>query len=103
MSTISELKKRAQSKNIPFDLDENWLSKKLNLKKCEVSDIPFNHDKGAWCTQSIDRINSDHGYTKHNCKVILLGLNTGKGQNCTYDEIYNIAKAFVKEHERKNI
>lgn len=102
MDKLNYLFKRAQSKKMDFDLDKKWLSKKLRLKKCEVSGLPFNYHKGPWHTLSIDRIDSNHGYTKENCKAILLGINIGKGQNCTYDEVYTISKAFVEKYEKDN-
>ena len=64
-----------------------------------MSNLPFDPDKGAWYTQSIDRVNNDKGYTKDNCKVVLWGINVGKGTS-SYAELYKISKAFVKKFEQ---
>ena len=94
-SKLQIVKKRAKEKKLMFDLDKRWMLEKLNEKNCDLSNIPFDHDKGVWYTHSIDRVNNNGGYTIDNCKVILWGLNAGKGQNCSYDELYTISKAFV--------
>lgn len=96
---LAELKKRALFKNVQFDLDSQWIRTKLNKKNCEVSNLPFNHDKGVWYTQSIDRTDNNHGYTKDNCKVILWGMNVGKGSN-SYEDLYNVSRAFIKQFEK---
>jgi len=100
---LQSVRKRSIEKQIPFDLDKKWMSEKLNIKNCEVSNILCDHDKGVWYTQSIDRTDNNGGYTKDNCKMVIWGLNVGKGQNCSYEEIYKIAKGFIEQYDRKNI
>jgi len=82
------------------NLDQEWLNEKYNLKNCEISGIAFNPTMGPWHTLSIDRIDNKQGYTKQNCKAVLLGLNAGKGEYCTYEELYNIAKSFIAKYEK---
>ncbi len=97
---LQSLRKRAKEKKIPFDLDKKWMSKKLDLKNCEVSNIQFDHDNGVWHTPSIDRVDNDMGYIKDNCKAIIWGINVGKGQSLSYDDLYKISKLFVEKFER---
>ena len=101
MRKLTELKKRASFKNMQFNLDHSWMYYKLNQKNCEVSNLLFDHDKGVWYTQSIDRVNNNHGYTKDNCKVVLWGMNVGKGTS-SYEDLYEISKAFIKQFEESN-
>lgn len=98
---LSSIKKRARLKNIEFNLDYNWMCSKLKQKNCEVSNLLFDHDKGVWYTQSIDRVNNNHGYTKDNCKIVLFGMNVGKGTS-SYEDLYKISKAFIKQFEGSN-
>jgi len=102
ISKLESLRERSYNKNLCFDLDKKWIENKLDVKKCEASGIPFDNDKGLWYTHSIDRVNNNQGYIKNNCMVVLLGINVGKGQNCSYEDLYKISKAFVKQYERNN-
>ena len=100
-SKLSELKKRSLLKNLQFNIDKQWIESKFNQKNCEVSNLPFNHGKGVWYTQSVDRVNNNHGYTKDNCKVVLWGMNVGKGTS-SYKDLYKVSKAFIEQFERCN-
>lgn len=96
---LSNIKKRARLKNIKLDIDYNWMRSKCNQKNCEISNLPFDNNKGVWYTQSIDRVDNSGGYTKDNCKVVLWGMNVGKGSN-SYKNLYDVAKAFVEQFEK---
>ena len=45
-------------------------------------------------TLSLDRIDSSKGYTKDNCRFILLGINMLRGMG-TDSEMYTIAEALL--------
>lgn len=96
---LSSIKKRARLKNIELDINYNWMRSKCDQKNCEISNLLFDNGKGVWYTQSIDRVNNDRGYTKDNCKVVLFGMNVGKGVS-SYEDLYNISKAFIKQFEK---
>lgn len=62
---------------MPFNLDEAWLEEKLRSNKCELTGIKFYRGKSlphprAW---SVDRVNSNRGYTKSNCRVVTYQMN----------------------------
>jgi len=77
---------RALQKNRPYDLTTGWLEPKLETGKCELSGLDF--DLGGPAAgmsrnpyaPSIDRIDSGKGYTKDNCRVVLLAVNMGLNQ-----------------------
>ena len=82
---LRHAKFRAIKYKLPFDLDREWIIKKLELGFCEISGVKFdlssngkNHFNpyGA----SIDRINPKQGYTNDNCRVVLTCINFAIGQ-----------------------
>ncbi|MBM32393.1 MAG: hypothetical protein CL764_06010 [Chloroflexi bacterium] len=89
---LKSIKFRSKLKGVPYDLDQDWLIPKLEKKVCEVTglslafsgttDIAPTHGgsqriKTAW-SPSIDRIISERGYLKENCRVVLSIYNTFK-------------------------
>jgi hypothetical protein len=79
---IADIRRRAQKKNIAFDLDQHQteLESRLNKLTCEIS--------GAWLTRetpngpyspSIDRRDPSKGYVYSNVRVICFALNTAFG------------------------
>jgi len=77
---LASARKRAESKGIPFDLDKEWLTERLE-GECEISGVAFDFHAGPRNakTPSLDRIDSSQGYTKNNCRVILWALNAAFG------------------------
>jgi len=70
--------------------------------KCAVSGLAMTWGQGWYSPTSIsiDRINSDKGYTKDNVRLICYSINTFKGK-WTDVEIFEIAKAIVANMTKK--
>ena len=76
---------RSQKNNLSYDLDKDWLDKKLSHGKCELSNISFDFSSKENLhfnpfAPSIDRIDPKQGYTKDNCRVVLVCVNFALGQ-----------------------
>lgn len=63
-----------------IDIDEKWIEYLLNIQnyKCYYTGVPFNLSKSNGNTFSIERVDSDKGYTKDNVVLILADLNRMK-------------------------
>jgi endogenous inhibitor of DNA gyrase (YacG/DUF329 family) len=80
---LLQVKKRAIKNKKEFDLDEQFIKDLLENKqknKCNVSNIdikiyPLKSDKSLSNTASLDRIDSNKGYTKDNVQWVCLGIN----------------------------
>jgi hypothetical protein len=77
---VAGAKARATAKDLPFDLDPQWVQERLDTKVCEVTGLPFDltADRG-WNTPSLDRIRPTEGYTKANTRLVLFALNAACG------------------------
>ena len=99
---LQHLRKRSKYKNIPFNLDKNWLMEKLEAGRCEATGIEFSGNTHPFCdpfVASIDRIDCSKGYTKDNCQIVVQIYNIAKAD---HDEptLLDWAKAFVEEYEK---
>ena len=104
-SKLKHLRKRAYRKDIPFDLDDLWLMKKLNNGHCEKTGIKLNMSSKPFTNPyypSIDRVDSKKGYTKDNCKMVCHMYNSAK---CEFDEevFAYWAKHYVKQYEKREM
>ena len=79
---LRRVRNRARIKNLEFNLDRNWIEKKLISisDRCELTGIKFTHPYQAKVSYypfslSVDRIDSKKGYTKDNVRFIILQLN----------------------------
>ncbi len=63
-----------------FDLTKDWIQSRLE-GVCELSGMPFDFLAAPRdiFTPSIDRVNSELGYTQDNCRVIVWALNAAFG------------------------
>jgi len=101
---FKHLQRRARRKNIPFNLTYDWLTKKLHGGRCEVTGLPFKTDRDPFVNPyypSIDRIDSNKGYTENNCQLVCHMYNTAK---CEFPEkvfAYWAAK-FVEKYEEEH-
>lgn len=97
------LRERARRKNIPFELDQAWVIKKLSKGKCEATGLDFNTTTKPYLNPyypTIDRIDSKKGYTYDNCWMVCHMFNTAKAEHEI--EVFEYwAKEYVKEYERK--
>ena len=91
------LRYRAARKAIDFDLDEEWLLSN-RPSKCSVLGIDLiysSSDKHEPRLASVDRIDSNKGYTKDNCRVISYRANVLKN-NASLDEIRKVYEDLIK-------
>lgn len=90
-------KRRSEQLNINFDLDEQFLLELWNKqnKLCYYTKLPMQHKKGERYCLSIDRINSDLGYTKDN---IVLCCDVVNIMKCSLykDEFIKLCKIIAK-------
>lgn len=97
---VKTARKHAKKKNLPFNIDPEYVFKKLKDGYCEKTGIRFNFTSGTKnpCSPSIDKIVPAIGYVKGNVRCIVWALNLFKGEYSD-NEIYPIAKAFCKSFE----
>lgn len=89
-------KQRSKLKGLDFNLDWDW-AKDRWTGRCELSNIEFIISSNQGPTPfgpSVDRIDNSKGYTKDNCRFILLALNSMKGQG-TDQDMFIIAEALI--------
>lgn len=102
---LSALRKRARKRRLDFNLDSKWLNKKLSSGVCEATGVSFiiNNDSTINPNHhSIDRIDSDKGYTKDNCKIVSQIYNVAKGDQ-SEEVLIEWAKLFVEKYENEVI
>lgn len=96
---LRHAKHRSEKRQIAFDLDKEWIEEKIKKGKCELSNLNFdlkNSDDLQFnpFAPSIDKIDPKKGYTKNNCRVVLVCVNFGIGQWGI--EVYTkVAKAVI--------
>lgn len=77
---LSGAKTRSKKYQVPFDLTEDWVLERLMRGECEETGLLFDMtSKRSWASPSVDRIVPALGYTKANCRLVLFGLNTARG------------------------
>lgn len=97
---LGRSKARAKKQQLDYNLDKTWLRLKLLAGLCEFSGVPFvNGQQYHPFSPSLDRVDPSLGYTKDNCKVILLCLNGFKGtasMELFTECMETVSAAFVK-------
>ncbi len=76
---------RALKKGISFNLTKKWIEERLNKGECEITGICFDFKPSKLRNRnpyapSIERLDSDKGYVKANCKIVVWGFNCAKGE-----------------------
>lgn len=99
---VVEAKRRAREKNLPFDIDSNFILKRLEPGVCERTGLPFviSQDERNPYSPSLDKVVPRLGYVKGNVRVILWALNSFKA-DFTESDIYPIAKKFCNFYEKQ--
>lgn len=103
---LNHISKRAREKNISFDLTVDWYVQKLQQGVCEVTGLPFytgtyDHTKGIHpFIPSIDKTVPEEGYTKGNCKLVIMVYNQAKAEG-TKEDLIIWAKEFIKRYENE--
>ena len=99
-SYLSDSKQRAKEKNLPFDLDLEYLAS-ITVEMCPIFKTPFDwgrDNKGQGNERpSLDRIVPELGYIKGNVAFISMWANSIK-QDATEKELYAVADWI---HERR--
>ena len=102
---LDRVKKRAVKKELDYDLTIGWLREKIYDGYCEATKLPFKlYPTNTTINPfypSIDRIDSDKGYTKDNCQVVVIGFNNLKGSS-DYKTLKLFCENFVRIYEENN-
>jgi hypothetical protein len=56
--------------------DDAWITKKLEIGRCELTNLPFSKDVSSPFGASVDRVKAGGDYTKDNCRVVIRAINT---------------------------
>lgn len=97
----------AKEKNIPFDLDMEWIKQKIQAGICELTGIkfklePLENGRQNPYTASLDRIVPEEGYIKSNVRMILWALNAAF--NSYGEDVYaNIARVYLEKHPHRGL
>jgi len=99
---LNMAKFNAKKKNVPFDLDYEWVFENLQKGVCQMTGLKFILEplpKGRQnpYTASLDRITPELGYVKSNVRMILWALNAAF--NSYGEHVYaSIAKVFLEKN-----
>lgn len=94
--------RRSHKFSEPLTVDVEFIQEKLENGFCEVTNLPFDfsphleYDKNPY-SPSIDRIDSNKGYTKDNTRIVIWQYNLMKGE-ITDQELLDICKILVEEN-----
>lgn len=89
---LRSARRRAKIKGMAFDLTPEWAEAEA-AKGSALSGLPFSGEAGPRAP-SIDRIDSDRGYTMDNCRFVLVAENLFRNE-WSDEEIVAIARAMV--------
>lgn len=97
---LSRLIRGAKNRNIEFNLDIYFLSKKYKEQNglCYYTNLPINFDDGS---ASLERIDSNIGYEESNVVWVHKNVNIMK-RDLSYEEFYNVCRLVVK-NKKENI
>lgn len=96
---LSSAKYSSNKKNVPFDLDIDFIKSKLDTGVCELTGLPFDLNplpggRQNPYTASMDRIVPEKGYVKSNVRMVLWALNAAF--NSYGEDVYaTIAKVYL--------
>lgn len=97
-----QAKVRAKRKNISLEIDADFLKELWNKQegKCFFSNIKMKKDGTGNYTGSLDRINSNMGYTKENVVFVLSIVNSMKN-SLSENEFFNLIEVLYKNKRLK--
>lgn len=99
---VQGIAKRCRPSAIEFDLDDDWLTAKLEAGVCEISGIRFDMKitkrRAGPYSPSVDRIVPGGGYTKENCRLVLFSINLAL-KDFGLEQFIVIAKAVAARSE----
>jgi hypothetical protein len=101
----SNAKRRANLKNLKFELTSEWVYDKVKNMKCEITgielsltdlkDIRINPYK-----PTLDKVNNNEGYTKENTKVVCWWWNVMK-QDWSEETVKNLINEYLKNKQNE--
>lgn len=99
-------KRRAKENGLEITIDKHWILSRL-FGTCELTGLEFSREAlpssmANAMAPSIDRIDSNKGYTPNNCRLVLWCVNRALGVEGEYF-LYKWAKAFVNQMESNTI
>ena len=100
---LSKARGRAAVKGLPFGLSEQWIIDTFNAQRgdCALSGIPMTFESlngRRPHSASIDRIDSDLGYTEINCRLVCVIVNLSL-LNWGDATFISMCKAVAKKHK----
>lgn len=103
---LASANRRSSEYGEDFDLTESWFIDKFKVGKCELTGIDFDLNKPIGTSKnpyspSIDRIDSNKGYTKANCRVVLWQVNLALGEMSDSEIIPILEKLLEGLRERE--
>ena len=90
----SAAKSRANKDGWEFDLTIDWVLNRVATGRCEATGIKFGKTGTPWVA-SLDRKDSNRGYTKDNCWVVCWAFNRAKGKH-NNRHLIKLAKGIIK-------
>ena len=92
---FKKAEKTARTKGLEFELNRDWVEKKFESGKCEITGLPFVMNIPYHPFQpSLDKIDPSKGYTFKNTRCVAYMYNFGKQQSLDKDIEY-FAKKLV--------
>lgn len=95
------VRSRSQKRKIPFDLDLTWVRERIAEigHRCERTgrEFVYESNKSPW-QPSIDRIDSNGGYTRDNVQFVCLIYNLCKN-DATDDDVLELARLVLKHKQ----
>ena len=96
---------RAKSKNMYFDLTKEFLLDLWDKQegKCALTGLDMTYDRytgRTYTNVSIDRIDTNKGYTKDNVQLVCMAANQAKS-DLTDEQLYQVCKGIVDKYESK--
>lgn len=90
---VSAAKNRSIRKNIPFEINDEIITKKFQEQqgKCFISKQILSFKENDWYSLSLDRLDSNLGYTIENTILVTKFVNTSKNA-LVYDEYIKLLK-----------
>lgn len=93
------IKNRSSCRKVDFNLTKDWLLEKVSNGSCEVTGLKFDVSRPSGFRAnpmfpSVDRVDNSIGYTKDNCKMVVLVYNIAKNE-WGVDVINSVAKAMA--------
>jgi hypothetical protein len=90
---VTSAKHRAIRKGLSFEITENHILEKLKNQddKCYISKQPLSYNENDWNSFSLDRLDSNLGYTIENTIIVTKFVNLSKS-NLSLDEYLTLIK-----------